>query len=192
MTTLRLADIATFTHGRRLIGADGGERVHRHARCVAASLRCPGGESHDAHAFVAQALVAPPPRPWSADGSRLICRRSWCATRCCAGRPRQRRTPRPAPCPRGRHHRLNGKTTVKTLAAAVLQRTVITHVTVGNLNNEIGLPLTVLALPEDAEFAVLEMGAGKPGDIAYRRHRPGPRSASSTTSGRRIWSAWAA
>uniref|UniRef100_UPI0036D921A5 Mur ligase family protein n=1 Tax=Umezawaea endophytica TaxID=1654476 RepID=UPI0036D921A5 len=34
-------------------------------------------------------------------------------------------------------------------------------------NNEIGLPLTLLAMPVDAEYAVLEMGAGKPGDIAY-------------------------
>ncbi len=42
-----------------------------------------------------------------------------------------------------------------------------THVNAGNLNNEIGLPLSILAMPEDAQFAVLEMGAGKPGDIEY-------------------------
>jgi len=42
-----------------------------------------------------------------------------------------------------------------------------THVNAGNFNNEIGLPLSLLALPDDAAFAVLEMGAGKPGDIAY-------------------------
>ena len=61
----------------------------------------------------------------------------------------------------------NGKTTVKTLAAAILSRHGRTHVSTGNYNNEIGLPLTLLALPPDAEYAVLEMGAGKPGDIAY-------------------------
>jgi UDP-N-acetylmuramoyl-tripeptide--D-alanyl-D-alanine ligase len=61
----------------------------------------------------------------------------------------------------------NGKTTVKALVASILQRAGRTHVNAGNFNNEIGLPLTVLALPADAEFAVLEMGAGKPGDIAY-------------------------
>ena len=61
----------------------------------------------------------------------------------------------------------NGKTTVKTLAAAILSRHGRTHFNTGNYNNEIGLPLTLLALPPDAEYAVLEMGAGKPGDIAY-------------------------
>ncbi len=61
----------------------------------------------------------------------------------------------------------NGKTTVKTLTAAILERAGRTTVTRGNLNNEIGLPLTVLRMPLDTEFAVLEMGAGKPGDIAY-------------------------
>ncbi|PWK88560.1 UDP-N-acetylmuramoyl-tripeptide--D-alanyl-D-alanine ligase [Fulvimonas soli] len=61
----------------------------------------------------------------------------------------------------------NGKTTVKTLAASILSRHGRTHVNAGNYNNELGLPLTLLAMPEDAEYAVLEMGAGKPGDIAY-------------------------
>ncbi len=61
----------------------------------------------------------------------------------------------------------NGKTTVKSLCAAILERVGPTHVNPGNLNNEIGLPLSLLALPRDARFCVLEMGAGKPGDIAY-------------------------
>lgn len=61
----------------------------------------------------------------------------------------------------------NGKTTVKTLAASILSRHGRTHVNAGNYNNELGLPLTLLAMPQDTQFAVLEMGAGKPGDIAY-------------------------
>ncbi len=61
----------------------------------------------------------------------------------------------------------NGKTTVKTLTASILARHGRTHVNAGNYNNEIGLPLTLLAMPADTEYAVLEMGAGKPGDIAY-------------------------
>ncbi|MEI7035803.1 UDP-N-acetylmuramoyl-tripeptide--D-alanyl-D-alanine ligase [Fulvimonas yonginensis] len=61
----------------------------------------------------------------------------------------------------------NGKTTVKTLTASILSRHGRTHVNAGNYNNELGLPLTLLAMPADAEYAVLEMGAGKPGDIAY-------------------------
>lgn len=61
----------------------------------------------------------------------------------------------------------NGKTTVKTLTASILSRHGRTHVNSGNYNNEIGLPLTLLAMPADSEYAVLEMGAGKPGDIDY-------------------------
>jgi len=61
----------------------------------------------------------------------------------------------------------NGKTTVKTLAAAILSRHGRTHVSAGNYNNELGLPLSLLAMPSDTRFAVFEMGAGKPGDIAY-------------------------
>jgi len=61
----------------------------------------------------------------------------------------------------------NGKTTVKTLAASILSLHGRTHVNSGSYNNEIGLPLTLLAMPADAEYAVLEMGAGKPGDISY-------------------------
>ncbi|MGH8212566.1 MAG: UDP-N-acetylmuramoyl-tripeptide--D-alanyl-D-alanine ligase [Rhodanobacteraceae bacterium] len=61
----------------------------------------------------------------------------------------------------------NGKTTVKTLAASILQHHGRTHSNAGNYNNEIGLPLSLLAMPEDAQYAVIEMGAGKPGDIAY-------------------------
>ncbi|MEO8777347.1 MAG: UDP-N-acetylmuramoyl-tripeptide--D-alanyl-D-alanine ligase [Rhodanobacter sp.] len=61
----------------------------------------------------------------------------------------------------------NGKTTVKTLVASILSRHGRTHVSAGNQNNELGLPLSLLQMPSDAEYAVLEMGAGKPGDIAY-------------------------
>jgi len=61
----------------------------------------------------------------------------------------------------------NGKTSVKTLLLSILQRTGSTYANPGNRNNEIGLPLAVLEAPEDAQFAIYEMGAGKPGDIAY-------------------------
>jgi len=61
----------------------------------------------------------------------------------------------------------NGKTTVKTLVASILSRRGRTHVSAGNFNNELGLPLSLLAMPQDTEYAVFEMGAGKPGDIAY-------------------------
>ena len=61
----------------------------------------------------------------------------------------------------------NGKTSVKTLLLSILQQLGGAYANPGNRNNEIGLPLAVLAAPDDARFAVYEMGAGKPGDIAY-------------------------
>ena len=62
----------------------------------------------------------------------------------------------------------NGKTSVKTLLLSILQAADDNvYGNPGNRNNEIGLPLAVLDAPEDARFAVYEMGAGKPGDIAY-------------------------
>ena len=61
----------------------------------------------------------------------------------------------------------NGKTSVKTLVLSVLQQAGRAYANPGNRNNEIGLPLAVIDAPEDADFAIYEMGAGKPGDIAY-------------------------
>ena len=61
----------------------------------------------------------------------------------------------------------NGKTSVKALTLAILERVGKTFATPGNRNNEIGLPLAVIDGPDDAVFAIYEMGAGKPGDIAY-------------------------
>ena len=61
----------------------------------------------------------------------------------------------------------NGKTSVKTLLLWILERAGRTYANPGNRNNEIGLPLAVIDAPDDAEYAIYEMGAGKPGDIAY-------------------------
>lgn len=59
----------------------------------------------------------------------------------------------------------NGKTTTKELVAAVLGTKFRVMATKGNLNNHIGLPLTLLSITPDTEYAVVEMGASKPGDI---------------------------
>lgn len=53
----------------------------------------------------------------------------------------------------------NGKTTTKELVHAVLSSTYTTYTTQGNLNNHIGVPLTLLSIKSDAEMAVIEMGA---------------------------------
>ena len=60
----------------------------------------------------------------------------------------------------------NGKTTTKELVGRVLSRKFRTAVTQGNLNNHIGVPLTLLAMDRSVEIGVVEMGASHPGEIA--------------------------
>ena len=60
----------------------------------------------------------------------------------------------------------NGKTTTKELVSAVLSRRYETIYTEGNLNNHIGVPLTLLRIGEKCRMAVIEMGASFPGEIA--------------------------
>jgi UDP-N-acetylmuramoyl-tripeptide--D-alanyl-D-alanine ligase len=61
----------------------------------------------------------------------------------------------------------NGKTTVKEMTAAILSVDNETLFTKGNLNNDIGVPLTLLRLHEGHRYAVIEMGANHLGEIAY-------------------------
>lgn len=61
----------------------------------------------------------------------------------------------------------NGKTTVKEMTAAILARCGNPLVTRGNLNNDIGVPLTLARLGADHNTAVIEMGANHPGEIGY-------------------------
>ncbi len=58
----------------------------------------------------------------------------------------------------------NGKTTTKELVITVLKKKYKTYGTAGNLNNDIGVPLTLLQLPVDTEFAIVEIGANHPGE----------------------------
>ena len=59
----------------------------------------------------------------------------------------------------------NGKTTTKELTNAVMSTTYNILCTQGNLNNSIGVPLTVLGLKPEHDYAIVEMGASHPGDI---------------------------
>jgi UDP-N-acetylmuramoyl-tripeptide--D-alanyl-D-alanine ligase len=61
----------------------------------------------------------------------------------------------------------NGKTSVKEMLASILRGCGETLVTRGNLNNDIGVPLTLFRLAAEHEYAVLELGANHPGEIAY-------------------------
>ena len=59
----------------------------------------------------------------------------------------------------------NGKTTTKSLLAECLKSKYVTYSTKGNLNNHIGVPLSILGIKENCEVAVIEMGASAVGDI---------------------------
>lgn len=61
----------------------------------------------------------------------------------------------------------SGKTSVKEMTAAILKQCGNTLYTAGNLNNDIGVPMTLLRLTREHEFAVIELGANHQGEIAY-------------------------
>ena len=63
----------------------------------------------------------------------------------------------------------NGKTSTKELVRAALSGAYEVHATTGNLNNRIGVPLTLLAIPRSAEIAVVEIGTSLPGEVATLR-----------------------
>jgi UDP-N-acetylmuramoyl-tripeptide--D-alanyl-D-alanine ligase len=94
------------------------------------------------------------------------------------------------------HHRLqfdipviaitgsNGKTTTKELLIAVLSARFKTYATEGNLNNHIGVPLTLLKIKRDAEIAIIEMGANHIGEIASYCKIAAPNSGLITNCGK--------
>jgi UDP-N-acetylmuramoyl-tripeptide--D-alanyl-D-alanine ligase len=59
----------------------------------------------------------------------------------------------------------NGKTTTKELLSGILSKKLKVHSTKGNLNNQIGVPLTILSAPEGTELMIIEMGANHIGEI---------------------------
>ena len=63
----------------------------------------------------------------------------------------------------------NGKTTTKDLMRAALGDEMRVHATTGNLNNRVGVPLTLLSMPAETECAVIELGSNIPGEVAILR-----------------------
>ena len=61
----------------------------------------------------------------------------------------------------------NGKTTVKEMVSSILSELSEVHATPGNLNNDIGVPLTLFGLDKKHQYAVIEMGANHPGEIEW-------------------------
>ena len=81
----------------------------------------------------------------------------------------------------------NGKTTTKELISAVLSKSHNVLYTEGNLNNHIGVPMTLLRLKAEHELAVIEMGANHPGEIKFLVHIAEPDYGIITNVGKRIW-----
>lgn len=77
----------------------------------------------------------------------------------------------------------SGKTTVKDMTAHILAANYRTYATSGNHNNHIGVPYTLLHMPEDAEVAVIEMGMNHAGEIDYLSHIAEPDIAMITNIG---------
>jgi UDP-N-acetylmuramoyl-tripeptide--D-alanyl-D-alanine ligase len=169
MLSLQLSDVALWTRGSvhgTNIGVHGVFTDTRAPKAGGLFIALKG-ENFDAHDFVepakqAGAAAALVTRPLAIDIPQVIVADTAMALGDLASAVRAQRRARVIGITGS-----NGKTTVKTLLASILQLHGKTHVNAGNLNNEIGLPLSLLGLPEDAEYAVLEMGAGKQGDIAY-------------------------
>lgn len=125
------------------------------------------GERFDGHDFCAQAAQAGAAallvsRPLQSDLPQLLCADTVAALGDIAAAVQAARDTRVLAITGS-----NGKTSVKTLLLAILERCAPSYANPGNRNNEIGLPLAVLDAPEQARYAIYEMGAGKPDDIAY-------------------------
>ncbi|KAB7623852.1 UDP-N-acetylmuramoyl-tripeptide--D-alanyl-D-alanine ligase [Alkalilimnicola sp. S0819] len=125
------------------------------------------GERFDGHDFIAQAAASGAAAALverDGDWPLPVCRVADCRRALGAlGRHNRRAVPARVAAITGS----NGKTTVKEMLATILRRAGETLATQGNLNNELGVPLTLLRLDERQDYAVIEMGASAGGDIAY-------------------------
>ncbi len=130
------------------------------------------GESFDAHDFLAQAvekgataLIVSDVRRAEDLGAQVYVVGDTLAALGALGRFRRRAWGGPVVGVVG----TNGKTSTKELLRAALGATLRVHATVGNYNNLVGVPLTLFAIPLDAEIAVIEMGTNQPGEVAALR-----------------------
>lgn len=130
------------------------------------------GESFDAHDFLAdavskgaRALVVNDARRAAALGVPVYEVADTLVALGALGRYRRRVWGRPVVGVVG----TNGKTSTKELLKAALGGALTVHATVGNYNNLVGVPLTLFALPDDADIAVIEMGTNHPGEVEALR-----------------------
>jgi len=169
MTALRLSDVAPAI-GARHVGADARfERVSSDTRTLRhddlfVALR---GEHFDGHDYLPEAANAGAcgalvERDMAVELPLLVVDDSRLGLGRLARHWRERHSARLVAITGS-----NGKTTVKEMLAAILAHAGEVLATQGNLNNDIGVPLTLLRLDGRHRFAVVEMGANHPGEIAY-------------------------
>ena len=130
------------------------------------------GDTHDAHDFLADAvvkgasvLIVQHPERAVGLGVPVIAVNDTLHALGALGRYRRRAWGKPLIAVGGS----NGKTSTKALLVAALSSRLVVHATTGNLNNQVGVPLTLLALPDGADIAVVEMGTSLKGEMAILR-----------------------
>jgi len=130
------------------------------------------GERFDAHAFLAEAVgkgaaavVVSDPTLAATLGVPAFIVHDTTAALGLLGRYRRRAWGRTVIAVAGS----NGKTSTKELTSAALGTRLAVYATRGNLNNHVGVPLTLLAIPDDADVAVVEIGTNHPGEVATLR-----------------------
>lgn len=172
--------------GGRLVGADvayGGVTTDSRGDCHGRLFVALQGERFDGHDYVASAasngaVALLVDRPMYIDLPQLVVKDTRLALGHLASAWRDRIQARVIAITGS-----NGKTTVKEMTAAILSQAGATRATKGNLNNDIGMPLTLLAA-RDEQFLILEMGANHHGEIGYLTDIARPDVALITNAGR--------
>ncbi len=169
MSERHLTDVVAATGGR-LVGIDAAfRRVVQDSRALGAGdlFVAIKGERFDGHEFLGEAkragaVAALVERPVDVDLPQVVVAdaRKALGTYAAAWR---RRFELPLVGVTGS----SGKTTLKEMTASILRQRGTTLATRGNLNNDIGMPLTLLELDASCRYAVIEMGTNHPGEIAY-------------------------
>jgi UDP-N-acetylmuramoyl-tripeptide--D-alanyl-D-alanine ligase len=166
-----LASVAVSPHPRGIAGLSA---VSTDTRTVGAgnlfvALR---GERFDAHEFLADAVakgaaavVVSDAKAAATIGVPVFVVSDTAAALGLLGRYRRRAWGRTVVAVAGS----NGKTSTKELTTAALGTRLAVYATRGNLNNHVGVPLTLLAIPDDADVAIVEIGTNHPGEVATLR-----------------------
>lgn len=168
MIRFTLSQLAAIAHGERQGSDVAIDEVTTDTRkvttgCLFVALK---GERFDAHDFAEQAKAAGAgallvSRPLACDLPQVIVNDTRQAFGELAARVRQQVPTRVVALTGS-----SGKTSVKEMTAAILSQCGNTLYTAGNLNNDIGVPMTLLRLTKEHQYAVIELGANHRGEIA--------------------------